>query len=111
MIDFVFDGPPGPEGPRFIEVEDHGTRRSLSFGEWVKRDDGSWSLQLGAKEAIRILRLALERDPGYRIAWVANIAMQFQDRFPAVAEGVLKWVVHRIANEAADGFIDLLTKE
>ena len=30
-VDIVFDGPPGPEGNRFIEVEDaHG--RSIRFG-------------------------------------------------------------------------------
>lgn len=29
-----FDGPPGPDGPRLIEVEDeHGN--SLNAGEWV----------------------------------------------------------------------------
>ena len=31
----IFDRPPGPEAPRFIEVEDeHGN--SISVGEWVR---------------------------------------------------------------------------
>lgn len=44
-IDIVFDGPPGNEGPRFIEVENQ-TGASISIGEWVKRDDGLWALRL-----------------------------------------------------------------
>ncbi len=41
----VFDGPPGPESGRFIEVED-GSRASVapSGVSWVKSDDGYWRL-------------------------------------------------------------------
>jgi len=46
-INIVFDGPPGPEGPRFIEVEtDDG--RSISVGEWQERRDGCWRLRIAA---------------------------------------------------------------
>ena len=38
-VDIVFDGPPGPEGNRFIEVED-ALGRSIRFGLWIDRDDG-----------------------------------------------------------------------
>ena len=41
----VFDGPPGPQGPRFVEVEDE-QRRSIKVGEWVQRDDGYWVLRI-----------------------------------------------------------------
>ena len=44
-IDIVFDGPPGPEGGRFVEVEDS-TGQSIKFGEWVHRDDGYWVLRI-----------------------------------------------------------------
>ena len=44
-IDFVFDGPPGPEGPRLIEVEDS-QGRSIKAGEWMKRRDGYWALRV-----------------------------------------------------------------
>jgi hypothetical protein len=44
-IDIVFDGPPGPEGPRFVEVEDE-QGRSIKIGEWVQRDDGYWVLRI-----------------------------------------------------------------
>jgi hypothetical protein len=43
-IDVVFDGPPGPEPPRFIEVEDE-QGRSINFGEWLRRSDGYWVLR------------------------------------------------------------------
>lgn len=39
----VFSGPPGPEGPTFIEVEDE-QGRGLSCGEWKQREDGYWTL-------------------------------------------------------------------
>jgi len=34
-VNFVFDGPPGPEGPRFVEVETLGGQ-SLRVGKWLK---------------------------------------------------------------------------
>jgi hypothetical protein len=37
-VDVVFDGPPGPLAPGFVEVEDD-QGRSLQYGEWVERDD------------------------------------------------------------------------
>ena len=46
-IDIVFDGPPGPEAGRFVEVEDN-AGRSLKFGEWVHRPDGYWVLRFTA---------------------------------------------------------------
>jgi len=45
MIDIVFDGPPGPEAGRFVEVEDE-SGASISLGEWVERDDGYWALRI-----------------------------------------------------------------
>lgn len=41
----VFDGPPGPEPGRFVDVEDR-EGRSFSVGEWVEQPDGMWSLKL-----------------------------------------------------------------
>lgn len=46
VIDIVFDGPPGPESGRFIEVEDPATGASISIGKWIKRDDGYWVLRI-----------------------------------------------------------------
>ena len=44
-IDIVFDGPPGPEAGRFVEVESPpGT--SISLGKWIFRSDGCWALRI-----------------------------------------------------------------
>jgi hypothetical protein len=45
LVDIVFDGPPGPESGRFVEVEDM-EGASISYGEWVKRPDGLWALRI-----------------------------------------------------------------
>ena len=48
-VDIVFDGPPGPESGRFVEVESPpGT--GIKFGEWVHRDDGYWVLRFAAEK-------------------------------------------------------------
>lgn len=43
-VDVVFDGPPSPEGPRFIEVERDGL--SINAGEWIEREDGRHILRI-----------------------------------------------------------------
>jgi len=44
-INIIFDGPPGPESGKFVEVEtDDG--KSINAGEWIKREDGFWSLRI-----------------------------------------------------------------
>ena len=57
LVDIVFDGPPGPVAGRFVEVED-ASRKSISFGQWVHRDDGYWALRIPAPDgkALRALR-------------------------------------------------------
>lgn len=47
-LDVVFDGPPGPEGGRFVEVENR-VGRSVKAGEWIERRDGYWVLRLTVK--------------------------------------------------------------
>lgn len=43
-IDVVFDGPPGNESGRFVEVEDS-KGSSINIGEWIHRPDGYWVLR------------------------------------------------------------------
>ncbi len=45
FIDIVFDGPPGNEAGRFVEVEDS-EGRGIRIGEWYCRDDGFWVLRI-----------------------------------------------------------------
>jgi hypothetical protein len=46
-LHIVFDGPPGPESGRFVEVED-AQGRSFKAGEWRERSDGLWELVINA---------------------------------------------------------------
>ena len=53
-IHIIFDGPPGPSAPGFVEIEDD-NGVSLSVGTWRERFDGLWELshhgnRLGAIE-------------------------------------------------------------
>jgi hypothetical protein len=48
-IDIVFDGPPGPESGRLVEVESP-PGKSISFGQWVQREDGYWVLRFVQSE-------------------------------------------------------------
>jgi len=48
-IRIVFDGPPGPESGRFVEVEDINSM-SLNAGEWKERPDGLWELRVKIRE-------------------------------------------------------------
>jgi len=44
-INIIFDGPPGPEAGRFVEVEtDDG--KSINAGDWKQRDDRYWALRI-----------------------------------------------------------------
>lgn len=44
-IDIVFDGPPGPEAGRFVEVE-NAQGASIRVGDWIERPDGYWVLRI-----------------------------------------------------------------
>jgi hypothetical protein len=44
-VDIVFDGPPGPEAGRFVEVENDKSE-SIEFGGWQQREDGYWVLRV-----------------------------------------------------------------
>jgi len=46
FLDIVFDGPPGHESGRFVEVEDP-TGKSVCAGEWIDRGNGFWALRIG----------------------------------------------------------------
>jgi hypothetical protein len=53
FVDIVFDGPPGPESGRFIEVENqHG--RSVNIGEWIHRPDGFWALRINPSDITKL---------------------------------------------------------
>ena len=48
FINVVFDGPPGHNAGRFVEIEtDEG--KSINVGVWIERPDGLWALRLDMK--------------------------------------------------------------
>lgn len=51
-IYIMFDGPPGPESGRFVEIE-NALGASIEVGEWVKRGD-FWALHLTPESAFGI---------------------------------------------------------
>lgn len=64
-IRIVFDGPPGPEGGRFVEVENQ-EGASIRVGEWRHGKDGFWGLWIPIPQA-RIDQLE-EQNRKYRAA-------------------------------------------
>ena len=50
-LHIVFDGMPGPDGPRFVEVETP-DGKSINAGEWRKRADGLCELVIGASRPL-----------------------------------------------------------
>lgn len=72
FINVIFDGPPGPEGGRFVEVEDeHG--RSIRVGEWEAdprpEHEGLWRLRIPATA----LRAALLEVDDFTGAWYLRV--------------------------------------
>lgn len=66
------------------------------------------------KSIIKDLVIALREDAGYNYAWQANIAMAFQDAYYwEINENPQGKVLdlHKISNEAAKNFLNLLTSE
>jgi len=69
-INIVFDGPPGPEAGRFVEVEDddgHG----IKVGEWIQRENGCWNLHITtAKQPPLDVQAVLEAKLTAIIKWL-----------------------------------------
>jgi hypothetical protein len=71
-LHIVFDGPPGPEAGRFVEVEDD-TGKSVRFGEWVQREDGYWVLRVARpapEERLRAEATQLRGLVHYFLTWI-----------------------------------------
>lgn len=92
FIDIVFDGPPGPESGRFVEVEDP-DGRSINVGTWIDRGDGLWALRIepaavarpdrliGARNALAAtVRDAVALDPAADPNALAAVAVLALDR-------------------------------
>ena len=64
------------------------------------------SNQTELRKAMEIVCKAIKSDEGYRMSWVANIAMAFQDE----SDSSNNLSMHEISNNAAKRFLDNLTR-
>lgn len=69
-IDVVFDGPPGPEAGRFVEVEDL-SGKSVGVGQWIDRGNGLWALRIPRAHPA-------QREADLREAWITAIQWAFE---------------------------------
>lgn len=63
------------------------------------------------KSPIKELVKALKKDKSYYYSWQANIAMQFQDEYHRAKGYKNRDKIHKISNNAAKAFLDLLIKD
>lgn len=58
-INIIFSGPPGPEGPRLVEIEDE-QGQSIRIGDWSEHrpegyeDSGLWKLRISLAELMEL---------------------------------------------------------
>lgn len=58
-INIIFDGHPGPEGPRFVEIEDD-NGKSVRIGDWSEHKpegyehEGYWQLRITLAELMEL---------------------------------------------------------
>lgn len=74
IVDVVFDGPPGPEGGRFVECED-ADGVSINAGNWWQREDGYWALRIVRPPTRTVQAQGMGHDAEmFRRGWVAGQA-------------------------------------
>lgn len=77
-INIIFDGPPGPHGPRFVEVEDD-EGNGVRIGDWSAHkpegyeDAGLWKLRISLAE---LMELAANQRAGQ------NLTIDYIDELP-----------------------------
>jgi hypothetical protein len=63
------------------------------------------------KQSIEILCEELRNDPSYFYSWQANIAVAFQDAYHRELTVHTRETIHKISNEAATEFLNILIKK
>lgn len=86
----------------------------IDLAEYDKLKNGDdWTFVDNLPQAVHVLTYQLRCDNDYRKTWQDNIAMAFKDAFKNYMEtnGTNEAVdsIHRIANNAADNFLNTLT--
>jgi hypothetical protein len=71
--------------------------------------------EISTAAAVQKIARELKSDDGYRISWVANIAMPFVDEWQRSVENgglpATREQIHTIANKAAEHFVWLLSQK
>ena len=71
--------------------------------------------EISVAAAVQRIAKALKEDDGYKISWIANVAMPFKDEWQRSVENgglpATKEQIHEIANKAAEHFVWLLSKQ
>lgn len=69
---------------------------------------------MSLQKEMRVITNAIKHDEGYKIAWLANIAMAFQDEYsknnPNMSQEERE-KIHTISNKSAENFLDLLCRD
>lgn len=83
-LHILFDGPPGHDGGRFIEVEDD-SGKSVNAGPWSQRPDGLWELTIDANAPLLLaqrdkllysLKCILNSDVGHTMSRHQGVAKE-----------------------------------
>lgn len=85
-IDLIFDGPPGPDGARFIEAEVDG--KSVRIGEWSEdKARGCWVLRIDPPAYLRTCAKFVDELKSERIA-LASLCITHSDALEVDPERV-----------------------
>jgi len=92
-INIIFDGPPGPESGRFVEVETDGGY-GVNAGEWIERTDGLWALRITDLPKAHESEFRRRIKTGYRIAsilWAFAAGAAFVIAIECAGDGEPYW--------------------
>lgn len=103
-IRIVFDGPPGPDGGRFIEVEGV-SGESINIGEWVERGD-CWCLEIDDYFTTIVTLTALEAAVKEKERHILKI----ESALKRVATSLNIFSAISIARQALGADIDIMEK-
>jgi len=65
---------------------------------------------MNIKKAVDTLRKELKNDKDFYYAYQANIAMAFKDEYARTGNNLSYKKVHKVANRAAQNFLNMLIK-
>ena len=88
-------------------INNHSTKQKFNkvLMDFSKEDP----MEISTAKVVEILSSRLLNDKEYRMSWIANIAIAFQDTY-AIETAQGNHDIHDISNKAAEDFLNLLTR-